>query len=457
MKKLIFLSAFATLIACQSNEDEVFNKSAAERVEQAQNELRSELSSSEHGWKLTYFSDDKTFGAYNFLMKFTENGFVEMVSDWDSNSLTPETSKYEISQAQGVSLIFSTKNHLHNLSDGYLDRDIFKGKGLKGEFIFIYYGKEGDKLKFKTERGKKEKFIYFEKATSEDWSAIQNYSQDFTKINQLPFNYYFRTTTSEGVQDYDMSISDYRFLTLTSFSDPTKQIKAGIGHTLTSIVFSPSLVIEGKSFTELTLQNTSPKTYKSTIDGVTAEIAYSAQPMEEHLTNDYMQFEPTTPRGVGRIFIFTQYLKNVYHMSENFYNTILKIDDNKDFGRFEIDFDDAELYASIGYEFEKDGEKIGASLATTYTYEVKDKLLFFKEKGSSVESSDDDLWNAPENSLILQKANAALNQIGELGSEGFYIKKLNLRYSFVNLDVFLLQSKKYPNTYFPAYTFYKVQ
>ena len=456
MKKLIYLFSFVALFACQTNEDNIFDKNASERLTQAQNELRSLLSSEEKGWKLSYFSDNENFGAYNFLMKFTSDGFVEMVSDWDTSTLTPQTSKYEISQAQGISLIFSTKNYLHNLADGELEREFFKGKGLKGEFIFIFSGKENDKLKFKTLRGKNEKFIYFEKATTEDWNAIQTSNEDISVFNKLPFNYFFSTTTTSGTEDYDISISDYRYLTLTSFSNSSNKLKAGIGISKDGILFSPPLVIDGKSFSELKLQNTSPKTYKATIDGVTAEIKYSQLPDEEHLTDDYLQFVPTTKKGIGRLFLFTEFLKNTYHMSPDFYNNMLKIDDTRDFGRLEIDFGDGQLYASIGYEFTKDGEKIGASLATTYSYEVQNKLIVFQEKGE-IEPSNEDVWNAPENRVILERAKQALDYIGEVGSQGFYVKKLNVRYKFVNLEVHLLQSKKYPNVYFPAYTAYKLQ
>ena len=143
-------------------------------------------------------------------------------------------------------------------------------------------------------------------------------------------------------------------------------------------------------------------------------------------------------------------------MSPDFYNNMLKIDDTRDFGRLEIDFGDGQLYASIGYEFPKDGEKIGASLATTYSYEVQNKLIVFQEKGE-IEPSNEDVWNAPENRVILERAKQAIDYIGEVGSQGFYVKKLNVRYKFVNLEVHLLQSKKYPNVYFPAYTAYKLQ
>ena len=45
MKKLIYLFSFVALFACQTNEDNIFDKNATERLTQAQNELRSLLSS----------------------------------------------------------------------------------------------------------------------------------------------------------------------------------------------------------------------------------------------------------------------------------------------------------------------------------------------------------------------------------------------------------------------------
>ena len=96
MKKLIYiLAGVLTLSSCQKNEpDDLFGgKTPSQRFEQSQAELRRELAKPENGWKLTYFTNDKKFGGFTFLMKFTPEGLVEMNSDMGLTS-SSTTSKY---------------------------------------------------------------------------------------------------------------------------------------------------------------------------------------------------------------------------------------------------------------------------------------------------------------------------------------------------------------------------
>ena len=146
MKKIITVSLIIlTVFSCQKNEPEdLFGKSASERFEEKQNELRAALTAPEQGWKFTYFTNENSFGGF---MKFNANGQVEMVSDVE-NTAPSVTSKYEIQEGQGTMLTFTTKNYLHHLADAYSPEDL-QGKGYQGEFEFIYYGKEENKLKFK--------------------------------------------------------------------------------------------------------------------------------------------------------------------------------------------------------------------------------------------------------------------------------------------------------------------
>ena len=125
MKKIIFtLIVLATLVACQKNEpDSLFDKNPSERFEESQAELRKELTTAQQGWKLTYFTNDKKFGGFTFLMKFTPEGLVEMNSDMGLTS-SSTTSKYEIQEGKGTMLVFTTKNYIHELSDAYTPTDL---------------------------------------------------------------------------------------------------------------------------------------------------------------------------------------------------------------------------------------------------------------------------------------------------------------------------------------------
>ena len=74
MKRLLLLPIIAlALFACQKNEpDDLFGgKNPSQRFEQSQAELRQELTSPEQGWKFVYYTNEKKFGGFIILMKFT--------------------------------------------------------------------------------------------------------------------------------------------------------------------------------------------------------------------------------------------------------------------------------------------------------------------------------------------------------------------------------------------------
>ena len=128
MKKLLFLSILVLLASCQKNEPEdLFGKTPAERFEQSKNELRAALTASEQGWKFSYFTNSEKFGGYTLLMKFSQDGRVEMTSDIGEEFGSTQ-SQYSIEEAQGTLLVFSTYNHIHKLGDPQKPRDLL-GKG----------------------------------------------------------------------------------------------------------------------------------------------------------------------------------------------------------------------------------------------------------------------------------------------------------------------------------------
>ena len=101
------------MVFCFSCKDEkVFDSSPSERNANHIGELRKELVNAPYGWAVTYFPrtdsllftnvnelitlpkgifEDKNkygYGGHYFLMKFSENGIVETVADYNEESLT---------------------------------------------------------------------------------------------------------------------------------------------------------------------------------------------------------------------------------------------------------------------------------------------------------------------------------------------------------------------------------
>ena len=435
MKRLLLLPIIAlALFACQKNEpDDLFGgKNPSQRFQQNQAELRQELTSPEQGWKFVYYTNDKKFGGFIILMKFTPEGLVTMNSDIGATT-SSTTSKYEIKWGQGALLSFTTKNHIHELSDSAKGET---GVGYEGNFEFIYFGKEGNKLKFKTQRSDTEQFVYFEPATAQDWNTIQTLSSNVKTLEDNIDNYYFTVSTTASSTGYEMNFAN-RFITVTSLDGSSTQ-KASVYATETGIGFKPALTFEGKTFTGLTRDNsTTPPTYKTTVDGVTAQMTYSLVPPEAFINDDYKDMENI------RLFLIdpASFRKGT---SAPFYDDILKVDDNKEWYVFRVFFQtNGKCQIQVAYDFQNNNTPSYYLVSTTY--ELKNKRLYINNNVLSAGYSNA-VWNNAENAAIKARATVTAAKFLEIASEGLYIKKTSRLYASTYI-IYTIQSHNHPTYY----------
>ena len=435
MKRLLLLPIIAlALFACQKNEpDDLFGgKNPSQRFQQNQAELRQELTSPEQGWKFVYYTNEKKFGGFIILMKFTPEGLVTMNSDIGATT-SSTTSKYEIKWGQGTMLSFTTKNHIHELSDSTKGET---GVGYEGNFEFIYFGKEGNKLKFKTQRKDTEQFVYFEPATAQDWNTIQTLSSNVKTLEDNIDNYYFTVSTTASSTGYEVNFAN-RFITVTSLDGNSTQ-KASVYATETGIGFKPALTFEGKTFTGLTRDNsTTPPTYKTTVDGVTAQMTYSLVPPEAFINDDYKDMENI------RLFLIdpASFRKGT---SAPFYDDILKVDDNKEWYVFRVFFQtNGKCQIQVAYDFQNNNTPSYYLVSTTY--ELKNKRLYINNNVLSA-GYNNAVWNNAENAAIKARATVTAAKFLEIASEGLYIKKTSRLYAGTYI-IYTIQSHNHPTYY----------
>ena len=435
MKRLLLLPIIAlALFACQKNEpDDLFGgKNPSQRFEQSQAELRQELTSPEQGWKFVYYTNEKKFGGFIILMKFTPEGLVTMNSDIGATT-SSTTSKYEIKWGQGTMLSFTTKNHIHELSDSTKGET---GVGYEGNFEFIYFGKEGNKLKFKTQRKDTEQFVYFEPATAQDWNTIQTLSSNVKTLEDNIDNYYFTVSTTASSTGYEVNFAN-RFITVTSLDGSSTQ-KASVYATETGIGFKPALTFEGKTFTGLTRDNsTTPPTYKTTVDGVTAQMTYSLVPPEAFINDDYKDMENI------RLFLIdpASFRKGT---SAPFYDDILKVDDNKEWYVFRVFFQtNGKCQIQVAYDFQNNNTPSYYLVSTTY--ELKNKRLYINNNVLSA-GYNNAVWNNAENAAIKARATVTAAKFLEIASDGLYIKKPSRLYAGTYI-IYTIQSHNHPTYY----------
>lgn len=110
--------------ACVTEEEDLFGKSGAERLNDAQKLYEKILISAPNGWVLEYIAgdtDNTRRGAFNYLLKFEDDGTVKVAVDAlamsdinpsSSDLFKTETSLYRFDQDMSVTLSFSSYNPL---------------------------------------------------------------------------------------------------------------------------------------------------------------------------------------------------------------------------------------------------------------------------------------------------------------------------------------------------------
>lgn len=437
MKKFILLLFAMSLSFCSKNDNDAVDN-PIDPVENTT--LMKELTASPDGWKLTYISSDDSFGGYQFLMKFDTQGKVSMLSDL-SGTTTPTISSYSTQEeARGLVLSFIGQNQIHLLADA-LQGEI--GYAHTGKvYQFLYTGKDGNKLKFQNLLVKGNSFIYFEPATSTDWTRTPALYKNITSITENATHYYLKVSTATGTPTtYPIQFTN-RVLVLKD-----TQSKVAVLATEKGVAFNRTFTLGGQPFTELErVAGSMPPVYKATANGVTAELFYSSVPPNFFDNDDYKDVN-TTIEGFALI---SQAFKNNEYMSEAFYEDVLKVNASTDLFMLRIMFDGTDdCNIQIGHRFPDSGFSI---LQISCKYELKNKRLYLKDSDKNLSTSDAKAWSDEKNKAILEQAKRALGAIYDLGTQGFYIKKLNIKIQPQEDNlVYLLQSYEFPLYAFPIW------
>ena len=440
MRKILYLLAIIAVAGCQKNEpDLLMGKNASERMQQNKENLKKTLSEAPYGWKLSYFPKKNTFGGYTFLMKFTLGGRVTMVADFGSGT-TPQESGYQIQEGQGPLLVFTTRNYIHTLLEPLTyspDPREHIGKGLEGEFQFVYIGQEGDKLKFKTQRKSTEQFLYFEKATAEDWTTIGTQGE---QLDGIDHTYYLKVTSAQGVENYFVR-SAFRMFLFTSMQDSHKASRAGIAVNSNGLTFTPSLEIAGEKFTHMTaVPGTPPLNYRAQSNGVTIELRHFNNPMDEFesqgdVVTDFI------------VLLGDQAHLNLPYMSADFKRDFYTEVGEGKFFSYELLFQsDADTpLLRVGYT-PTGNQNDRVYYAYKCNYEVRDKKIYITFIGEHEDM--DEFWIDPNNEEILQMAQERLTHFIQMSSQGIYLWKSSL--SATLGPVYYMRSISEPKYYFPG-------
>ena len=305
--KYLIIGFIALLLAACTNTDaeQKFEQTPTERLNSQKKELNDVLLSSENGWKLVYFTDNTVLGGYTHLFKFAPDGTVEMASDFDNDTAVYK-SEYDIQLGSTVSLVFTTKNRIHLLSESdNFPIEELESKGYLGDFQFLYYGQENGEIIFKTNRVNETTGVngelHFVKATAEDWTDLAKNIDMIDNVvgdDSRPLFRLLETNDGKTTHQFDFTFSEAtRFAKANSLETGySVTYNMGIGYSPTGIIVSPAVEVGGQKLTVFIYNDLDGSFTATGTQGVSATIKYSTKPLV--LTDDYKIMLEGQPQSV---------------------------------------------------------------------------------------------------------------------------------------------------------------
>lgn len=134
------------LQSCLHDNEEVFDKSAAERIDDAVANAKNVLTSAQNGWRFEYYlGSDYAYGGYNFLAKFGKDGKAQVSGEIAPSDMVT-VSSWDVIKDQGPVLTFDTYNEImHYLAQPYQDQV----DGYEGDYEFIIMKVTNDSIYLK--------------------------------------------------------------------------------------------------------------------------------------------------------------------------------------------------------------------------------------------------------------------------------------------------------------------
>lgn len=279
----------ATTISCNNDDSGVFSKNPMERENEQKQELQELLVGATEGWKFNYFPEENGLGGFTFLMKFTKEGKVTMVSDFTEEGYTEKTTDYELQLRGTTSLVFVDETWIHELSDP-INSALRTAKGFEGEFQYRYYGFDDNSIFFRGTR-KFDKEFSFVRATKEDWTNFNDRKHAIATIADAdaPVFRSIEIDKNGEVSKYDAMYSGVlRYLT---FNDGESQELVpgknglGIGFTNEGILVEPGIIVDNVEYKDFKWNESTEEFISSNDSGTSVKIKNVTHP--DSWPNDY--------------------------------------------------------------------------------------------------------------------------------------------------------------------------
>lgn len=255
-KSVIILLGLLTLVmtSCLKEENDYFDKSASDRIEQAVANAIAVLEGAENGWAVKYYPNPtQAYGGFNLFFKFAD-GKVTVCSEIASASTTV-TSLYSMGQEAGATLTFDTKNELINYfahprnPNGYGSNY----KGLEGDYLWTVLSAAPEKVLL---RGVKTGSLYtLTPLQTDDWTSEMQAYKDAAGNMQFPsYVCVVKGDSLECITTFEKTFMHRNLTIRQETDDGVKSYAAPFIYTKTGIELYEPLTINGVTAQKLELK-----------------------------------------------------------------------------------------------------------------------------------------------------------------------------------------------------------
>jgi hypothetical protein len=285
MRKTVYFLLIVSglfLQSCLKDEEDVFDKSAAERMDDALTEYKTVLTAAPNGWLMEYYPEqNQTIGGYTYLCSFNASGEVTVASEITTQNYQSGdqvTSLYKLITDQGPVLSFDTYNEVFHYFSEPSGSDV---DGYAGDYEFIILKANQDSVVMK---GKKyaNRIVMTPLAEGTDWSE---YLQQIVTISEESvFGTYKFFIGNQETADVTQTERTFSF----KYSEGGEVRSAGVSfiYTTTGIKFYKPLTLGGVTMENFDWHG-SESTYVCTDEGVTARLVVDL-PENYLYYNDYI-------------------------------------------------------------------------------------------------------------------------------------------------------------------------
>jgi hypothetical protein len=286
---LFIIFAISLLASCRKDDDNVFDKSPDERLNETLVQYQAALSASTTGWNANLRTGDG--GLYRFYFSFNDKNRVQMYSDFDTATAgTVRESSYRLKALQQPVLIFDTYSYIHILSDpdGAVNGGSY-GQGLKSDFEFAIDTVTADSILL-TGRFNGSK-LKLSKAAAGDrnvWASKQVANGVLNFRNFWKINLYWKRLNYRGV-DYELQFdTTVKTVTVSWGSGSARQSATRSYYYWANGVYFSEPVVNGSNSIpgfSITGFNAATEVISVTVSGTAATISGATTPINPDVTS----------------------------------------------------------------------------------------------------------------------------------------------------------------------------